>query len=636
MAKKRGLSLAVRIIGITTILFLAIFTVLIFVISSEIRKGVSESETHNVQQASRQLKDLLEMILKNNTRRVVLAAGKAEVIEATINGDRATLESICRNSYSSDSYFDAVYIIDAEGKIMAIYPYTNEVGRDMSNEDYFFEIKNNKAGSYISKKGFKSQFSEEPVITTAAPIQKDGKLYGMLSGNISLNEFNKMYVIPQEYGEHGYAYIIDNQGTVLAHPNLPLIESSLGNEEFTKEMVNSEQKSGKVHYIWEGKWKYAFYEKFDLLPWIVVASIYDDDLLSLSVELNKLVMLISIGSMLVLVFILILSIYFFISKPMNKISVGLVTGAENLESASYQISSSSQEQSSFSSEQAASVEEISASLEEMQTVVEMNTSNIHQSELMMKETNEGSQKVTNQMSELKSALGEINDNSRQIVKIIKVIEDIAFQTNILALNAAVEAARAGDAGRGFAVVADQVKDLAQKSAEAASESALLIDKAMESVKKGEDLGEKVMEIQIKAGEMAQKVTSLLDEVNRSSQEQKRGINQITQAVVQTNQGVQQAAASSEETAAASEELLSQAEELNEMVDKMNLIIKGKVEEHQIKKKKKVVKTDAAPGKGNSGNSSPRMIASKDEGKKVSTTGDSPEQVIPLDEDFSEF
>lgn len=264
-----------------------------------------------------------------------------------------------------------------------------------------------------------------------------------------------------------------------------------------------------------------------------------------------------------------------ISKPVTKITANLFNASKNLESASYQVSSSSQELSSGSAELASSVEEITSSLEELQSVVESNTKSVTQSEGMMKETTRDSQAVTDKMDELKTALNEIASNSKNVEKIIKVIDDIAFQTNILALNAAVEAARAGDAGRGFAVVAEQVKDLAQKSANAAKETAQLIENAIESIQNGERLGGEVIDSQKSTGEKAVKVSTLLDEINRASQEQLKGINQITQAISQTNSIVQQTASSSEENAAAGEELMSQAETLNNIVENLNIIITGK-------------------------------------------------------------
>ena len=266
-----------------------------------------------------------------------------------------------------------------------------------------------------------------------------------------------------------------------------------------------------------------------------------------------------------------------ISRPIVKVTAELRDASKALESASLQVSSSSQELSSGSSELASSIEEMTSSLEELQSIIESNTKNVNQSEHLMQETTAESLKVTDRMAELKNQLTDIAANSKKISKIIKVIDDIAFQTNILALNAAVEAARAGDAGKGFAVVADQVKSLAQKSAEAAKETADLIEIAIDSVAKGESLGQTVVDSQVIAVDKAGKVAVLLDEVNRASKEQLKGANQINQAVSQINSIVQSTAASSEENAAAGEELLTQAESLGTNVGQLNTIITGKAD-----------------------------------------------------------
>lgn len=263
-----------------------------------------------------------------------------------------------------------------------------------------------------------------------------------------------------------------------------------------------------------------------------------------------------------------------ISKPVNKISGELSTSAGNLESAAGQVSSSSQELSSGASELASSVEEMTSSIEELQSIIESNSKNINEGELMMRETMTGTKVAVDQMSNLKISHEEIRDNSKKIEKIIKVIDDIAFQTNILALNAAVEAARAGEAGRGFAVVADQVKNLAQKSADAAKETSSLIETSITAVSKGYDLGENVGDSLNKAADLASKVATILDEVNKASKEQLKGAIQVTKAISQINTVVQQTASSSEETAAAGEELLSQAEVTKTIVNRLNILVKG--------------------------------------------------------------
>jgi len=319
-----------------------------------------------------------------------------------------------------------------------------------------------------------------------------------------------------------------------------------------------------------------------------------------------------------------------ISKPIVRVTGDLREASKALESASLQVSSSSQELSSGSSELASSIEEMTSSLEELQSIIESNTKNVNQSEHLMKETSSESLKVTDRMAELKTQLADIAGNSKKISKIIKVIDDIAFQTNILALNAAVEAARAGDAGKGFAVVADQVKSLAQKSAEAAKETSELIEIAMDSVAKGESLGQVVVDAQVVAVDKAGKVAVLLDEVNRASKEQLKGANQINQAVSQINSIVQTTAASSEENAAAGEELLSQAESL---AGNVSQLITGKAEAA-------AVVTHAPPRTRQAAAPSqtsklPQLGHHAGNTKKSGTEVTKPEDVIPL-QDFKDY
>jgi methyl-accepting chemotaxis protein len=254
-----------------------------------------------------------------------------------------------------------------------------------------------------------------------------------------------------------------------------------------------------------------------------------------------------------------------VSGTLRRLAGDLAEGAGQVASAAAQVSSSSQALAQGSSEQAASLEETSASSQEIRAMAGKNTENCRTAAGIVTQSQEKFSQTNHSLDAMVVAMGEINTQSGKISKIIKVIDEIAFQTNILALNAAVEAARAGESGMGFAVVADEVRNLAQRCAQAARDTAELIE---ESIAKSNDGKVRVdavaAAIRTITVESAQ-VKALVDDVNRSSQEQARGIEQIGSAITQMEHVTQTTAASAEESASASEELMAQSEALKEIV-----------------------------------------------------------------------
>ena len=250
----------------------------------------------------------------------------------------------------------------------------------------------------------------------------------------------------------------------------------------------------------------------------------------------------------------------------------LSEGAGQVTSASAQVASSSQTLAQGASEQAASLEETSASSEEITAMTRKNAENSAIAATLMADVDHRVTEGNQTLEQMMQSMQEITGSSDKISKIIKVIDEIAFQTNILALNAAVEAARAGEAGMGFAVVADEVRNLAQRSAQAAKDTASLIEESIAKSNEGGTRLQRVADVMGAITESTVKVKTLVDEVNLGSQEQARGIDQISNAIAQMDQVTQSTAASAEESAGASEELSAQAEALDQAVRRLSTLV----------------------------------------------------------------
>ena len=244
-------------------------------------------------------------------------------------------------------------------------------------------------------------------------------------------------------------------------------------------------------------------------------------------------------------------------------SMQVTTGSE-------QVASASQSLAQGSTEQASALEQITASIDEIADRTKVNAAQANDANTLVHEAKSGAVRGNAQMGEMIEAMHEINSASENISKIIKVIDDIAFQTNILALNAAVEAARAGEHGKGFAVVAEEVRSLAGKSAQAASETAELIEDSISKVSKGSKLAEDTAKaLEVIVGNI-DKIVELISSIATASNEQATAITQIDQAIGQVSQVVQSNSATSEQCAAASEELSNQAHRLRELIGKFKL------------------------------------------------------------------
>jgi methyl-accepting chemotaxis protein/methyl-accepting chemotaxis protein-1 (serine sensor receptor) len=328
-----------------------------------------------------------------------------------------------------------------------------------------------------------------------------------------------------------------------------------------------------------------------------------------------------------------------VSATLDGVAGEISGNAIKVEGAAGQVSSVSQQLAQGASEQAASLEETSASTEEISSMTRRNADHSQSAATLMQETARHVGEANQKLEQMLASMRDINASSEKISKIIKVIDEIAFQTNILALNAAVEAARAGEAGMGFAVVADEVRNLAQRCAQAARDTTGLIEESIGMASEGSRRVDQVVEAIRFVTENANKVKSLIEEVSSGSREQANGIEQVAKTLTEMGQVTQRTAASAEEGAAASEELTGLSAGMKRSVTRLHALVGGGgVVAGTLR-----YTSERVPGRPAAADS---VAAVKDPGPKVAYNRAKPAHVaaevakaradFPLDDDFKEF
>jgi methyl-accepting chemotaxis protein len=495
------------------------------------------------------------------------------------------------------------------------------------------------------------------------------KIIGMLYVGIGLEAINKELhdaITEITVGKTGYIYVLGAQGDQRGQyivsqkgardgENLWNARDANGRlfiQSIIEKGLKTENGAAELEiYPWknpgdtEARTKFAAITSFAPWEWVIGAGAYEDDFADALAQMRNAQksMLRWVSAVAGLTVVLAIGAGFLltqgITRPLRRVVASVSEGSDQTNTAAGHIASASQSLAEGASRQAASLEETSASLEEMSSLTKNNAGNADKASNLARQTRSAADKGMMDMQTMTAAMATIKASGDETAKIIKTIDEIAFQTNILALNAAVEAARAGEAGMGFAVVADEVRSLAQRCAQAAKETAVKIEDSLNRTSQGVEISAKVAAALNEIVSHVRQVDELISEVAGASREQTTGITQINIAVGQMDKVTQGNAASAEESAAAAEELSAQAEAMKHSVAELLRLVGGSgpsdfhsstVSSVPPAQNPAPVLRRPAPGKGN-GNGRAHAAAPAAPARKVG-----PRNEIPMEDDFKNF
>jgi len=494
-----------------------------------------------------------------------------EVAQAVApDGDPAAASRALARLAEQSPECEGIYLAAPDGSVLA----SNDPGAvgkvNLGDRDYFQACRRTR--SAVFSEVIRSKATGNAVVAICQPVRAAGG-EGALIVAVNLSRFTSTIVDPVKVGETGYVCVLDDGGTVVAHPRQDLIlEYNVLKEDWGRRMMK--QRTGAMEYTFQGTAKHASFREVEKLGWVVMLPVDQSQIYAAANRIRNLGLMLTAGALAVVGLVIFL-VARAVTGPIQICIDELDAGAEQTASAATQISTTSQSQAEQASEQAAAVEETSASLAEMKGQVEATVGNTRSCRDLMASARTVIERGLGEMKTMTEAIDSIKASADETARIVQTIDEISFQTNLLALNAAVEAARAGEAGKGFAVVAEEVRNLAQRAAQSARDTAQLISDSVERADQGVAVAGRTREAFDETARSAQQVDALVVEIAGAAEDQARAIEQIGRAVTQMETVSQSGAASAEESASASEELNAQAVQVRQIVASLHGMIVGR-------------------------------------------------------------